>query len=864
MSAVGQWLRTMWSRGRALANRDRVEREFDEELSTHLELLVDEERRNGLSPADARREAIRRLGRPEIIREIHREQRGVHMFDTLVQDLKYAVRMLRKTPVFSAIVTLSLALGIGANTALFSMVDNLMLRSVPARDADRLVQVQQVALAFGFKKPVNVFPATAFDHMRAHNQAFSEIVGFVRLDRPSVIVDGSVEASREAEEVSNNFFIDLGVTPSIGRAPLPNDAAVAVISHGWWQTRFAGNPKAIGQIVTVAGQPYEIVGVAPRQFHGLSLDYAPDLWVTSRSPAVMQMVARMKTGVTPAEAKTSTQVILQDLALVPKEFASETELVAAGNGLSRLRAQFARPLLALTTLVAVVLLITCTNVATLMMVRNTARGRERTVRVALGASRARLVALNLVESVMLAMAGGALALLFARWGVTLLLSMLPLTAIPPPLAFQVDARVLGFAVLVSILCALLFGLAPALRATKVDLASALRSSQGAASPKGVRHVGRLLMVFQVGLSVLLLVGAGLFLQTLRNLAHVDIGFNPNNLLQVAIDTRAAGYPRGQVGGVHQLMLERIGSIPGVQSVSSVRNPIMKGALSRGMLRIPGLTIASGDSWETADVGPAFFETTRIPLLRGRTFTAADFASPRGFVVTDAWARKYVPNDDPVAKGIGVLGIVGNVRLAGVRRETAPLVFMMTTQELDRLNSLLVRTSAEPTAVIPAIREALGAINPRLLVDVRTMNQDIAADIAIERMVAATSAFFGLLGVLLVSIGIFGVASYTVSQRTTELGIRMALGAGRWSVIRDSLRDTIRVFGVGLALGVVAAFFAVRLVASLISDLLFGLSPTDAFTIVLAVLLMALVAIAACILPARRATRIDPLTAIRCE
>ena len=864
MSAIGQRFRTLWSRGRALANRDRVEREFDEELSTHLELLVDEERRNGLSPADARREAIRRLGRPDIIREIHREQRGVHMVDTLVQDLKYSVRMLRKTPVFSAVVTLSLALGIGANTALFSLVDDLMLRSVPARDADRLVQVQQVALALGFKKPVNVFPAPAFDHMRTHNQAFSEIVGFVRLERPSIVVDGVSEGSREAEHVSANFFTDLGVRPIVGRAPLPTDAAVAVISHGWWQTRFAGNPNAVGQLVTVADQPYEIVGVAPLQFTGLSIDYAPDVWISSRSPAMLQMVARMKPGVTRAEAKTSTQAVLQDLALVPKEFASDTELLDAGKGLSRLRGQYARPLLALTVLVAVVLLITCTNVATLLMVRNTARRRERTVRVALGASRARLLALNLVESLILAILGGALALVVARWGVTLLLSMLPFSVIPPRLAFQIDARVLGFAALLSVLSAVLFGLAPALRATRIDLASALRSSQGAASPKGVRHVGRMLMVFQVGLSVLLLVGAGLFLQTLRNLAHVEIGFNPDNLLQVAIDTRGAGYPRGQVGAVHQLMLERIGSIPGVQSVTSVRNPIMKGALSRGLIRIPGLTTAPGDSWETADVGPAFFETTGIPLLRGRTFTAADFASPHGFVVTDAWVRKYFPNEDPVAKGIGILGVVGNVRLAGVRRDIAPLVFMMTTQELDRLNSLLVRTSAEPAAVIPPIREALRAINPRLLVDVRTMRQDIAADIATERMVAATSAFFGLLGLLLVSIGTFGVASYTVSQRTTELGIRMALGAGRWSVIRDSLRDTIRVFAVGLALGAVAAIAAVRLVASLVSDLLFGLRPTDALTIVLAVVLMAVVAIVACILPARRATRIDPLTAIRCE
>jgi predicted permease len=484
--------------------------------------------------------------------------------------------------------------------------------------------------------------------------------------------------------------------------------------------------------------------------------------------------------------------------------------------------------------------------------------------VALGATRTRLLVLNLVESLVLAVLGGVLALVLARWGVTLILSMLPLATIPAPLAFQLDARVLGFAALLSVLSALLFGLAPGLRDTHLNVAGALRSSQGGAPPRSVRHLGRVLMAFQVGLSVLLLVGAGLFLQTLRNLAHVEIGFNPDKLLQVLIDTRGAGYRRGDVGGVHGLMLDRIGSIPGVLSVTSVRNPIMRGAMSRGLLQLPGLTTSPEDFWDSADVGPGFFETLGIPLLRGRTFTPPDFKSHRGIVVNDAWVRKYFPNEDPVAMGIGVLGVVGNVRLAGVRAPSAPMVFQMTSPELDRLNSLLVRSEADPAAVVPAIREALRAINPRLLIDVRTMRQEIATDIATERMVAATSSFFGVLGLLLVSIGIFGVASYTVAQRTTELGIRMALGAGRWTVIRDSLQDTVIVFGAGLAVGIVAAFVAVRLMANLVSDLLFGLRPTDTVSIVLAVLLMATVALVACILPARYATRIDPLTAIRCE
>jgi predicted permease len=772
--------------------------------------------------------------------------------------------MLWKSPAFTAIVTLSLALGIGANTALFSLVDDLLLRSMPVREPHRLVQVRQVGLALGFRKPVEAFPPPAFDQMRTHNEAFSAIVGFMRLERPAIALDGVVEPRSEVVQVSANFFDDLGVTPRVGRAPLPSDAPVAVISHAWWQARFGGSTNALGRLVSVGGQAYEIVGVAPPQFNGLSIDYAPDLWISSRSNAPLHMVARLKPGITAAQATTSTQTILQQLALIPPEIPTETELLPAGNGLSQLRVRYTRPLLALTVLVALVLLITCTNVGTLLTVRNAARRRERTVRVALGATRARLLVLNLVESLLLAALGGALALVLARWGVTLILSMLPLATIPAPLAFQLDARVLGFVALLSVLSALLFGLAPALRATQVNVATALRSSQGATSPKAARHVGRVLMAFQVGLSVLLLVGAGLFLQTLRNLAHVDIGFNPDKLVQVLIDTRGAGYPRGGVGGVHRLMLERIGAIPGVQSVTSVRNPIMRGAMSRGMMQLPGLTTSPGDFWDSADVGPNFFETLGVPLRRGRTFAASDFESHRGIVVNEDWVRKYFPNDDPVARGIGVLGVVGNVRLAGVRTESAPTVFHMTSPEVDRLNSLLVRTAAEPASVIPAIREALRAINPRLLIDVRTMRQEIATDIATERMVAATSSFFGVLGLLLVSIGIFGVASATVAQRTPELGIRMALGAGRWTVIRDSLQDTLLVFGAGLAVGILAAFAAVRLMGSLVSDLLFGLRPTDTISIVIAIVLMAAVAIVACILPARRATRIDPLTAIRCE
>ena len=864
------WLRLIWSRLQSLLTRDRLEREFDEELTTHLELLTDEFRRRGLSAADARRQALLKLGRPDRLREVHREQRGLPAFDILAQDVRYAVRMLRKSPAFTIVVTLSLALGIGANTALFSLVDSLLLRSLPVRTPDRIVQIQVVPiLPGGFRKPFPVFEPSVFDAVRAQGQVVSEVVGFLRLDRPTIAVDGAAEPARDVDRISTNFFRDLGVTPVIGRAPAPSDDAVAVISDRWWRARFDGNTGVLGRTVSIDGQTFSIIGVAPPRFHGFMVESSADIWISS--PAAtrdMMMIARLAPDVTAARAQGALHGLIRPFLQnrLPPDIEMETELVPAGQGLSQLRSQYRGALLALMVLVTLVLLTTCTNVGNLLMVRNAARNRELTVRAALGAGRSRLILQYLVESTLLAAIGCALGLVLARWGVSIVVSMLPLPAIPESLMFHVDARVLGFAAGVSLLSALLFGLAPAWRATEVDATACLRSSQGSTAPRNVRRLGRVLVACQVGLSVVLLVGAGLFVQTLRNLSRQDVGFNPDRLLQVSIDTRFAGYGKGQVGDVYRLLLERVAAVPGVQSVTGVRNPILRHSLSKMAVRLPGVEFGQGEMWDGADVGPAFFETMAIPVLRGRTFTAADFAGDqRGlFVVNESWVKRYFPNDDPVARQIGIIGVVKDVKIDGVRTEARPTMFAMAMKEPDRVNSLQVRTASEPEAIVPAIREAIQRINPKLLVGIRTMHEDIDRDIAKERMVAALSAFFSFLGLLLASIGIFGVASYTVAQRTKELAIRRALGADRWSVIRESLRETMVVFGLGLAAGTLAAVAAARFTASVIADLLFGLTATDAANIALAVAVMVTVALAACVLPAHRATTIDPLAGLREE
>jgi predicted permease len=525
-------------------------------------------------------------------------------------------------------------------------------------------------------------------------------------------------------------------------------------------------------------------------------------------------------------------------------------------------------------LVILVLLITCTNIGTLLMVRNSARTRELAVRVSLGARRSRLITQLLVESAVLAAVGGALAILVARGGVSVILSMLP--AAPVALEFQIDWRVLTFAAGVSLLCTLLFAVAPAWRATQVNLTASLRAGQGTTMSRGTRRLGKILLAGQVGLSVVLLAGGGLFLQTIRNLTRADPGFDSRTLLQVVVDTQGSAYRHGQVGNLYRLLIERLTAIPGVLSASGSRNPIMRGPLS-GRSEV-----------EQVEIGPQFFETMRIPLLRGRFLGAGDYTMagfrafpigsgqvielPAVVVISESLAKQLFPGADPVGQRLPeplsqrpvIIGVVKDARFSGLREDLRPPIYLAQGREPDRFNAIEVRTVGDPSTVAQAVQEEVRRVNPRLLLGVYTMQEEMDRSIARERMVAAISAFFSTLGLVLACVGLFGVASYAVAQRTNELGIRIALGAGRWDVICESLRDTLLVFGAGLIAGVLSAIAGVRLAAAAISDLLFGLTATDSLNIAIAVLVMIAVAILACVVPARRAATVDPLVAIRYE
>jgi predicted permease len=887
-------LRVLWSRLRSFLRRDHLDRDFEDELAAHLELLTDDGRRRGLSEPAARREALLTLGPPASLREQHRDARGLPRVDALVQDTRYAFRMLRKTPGFTAIVVLTLALGIGANTALFSLVDNLLLRSLPVRDPDRLVHLQVFAADDtrrepAFRKPmVEFFDRAVFDAVRSRSEVFADVVGFRRLEeRPEIAVDGAVELTRDVEQISANYFTSLGVSPILGRSPVASDGHVAMISARWWRDRFGGREDVLGRTLTVRGKSYAIVGVAPPRFHGFNLDISSDLWILPAADS-LEMVARLQPGVTPDRARAAAHPILEEdvVKRFPREASvpKETEARALGQGHSRLRDQYKSALLALMALVALVLLTTCTNVGNLLMLRNAARRRELTVRAALGAGRARLVVQALVESTLVAAAGCIAGIFLARWGVSIVLSMLPLPAAPGALTFVADARVVGFAIGIAVLSAVVFGLGPAWRATDVDLTGALRASRGVTLPQRTRRLGRVLVACQVGLSVLLLVGAGLFVQTLRNLSLLDMGFSPDRLLQVRIDPRGAGYKEEQVPALNRLLLERLSAVPGVRMTTSVGDSLMQGSSTSMAIPIPGLERRNHEMWDALGVGPQFFETMGIELVRGRTFTASDFAAEYvpppvahgpgsreildfvrrtgPYVINEAFAKQYFPNVDPLVTTSPIVGIVRDAKLLGVGRDVAPLMFLPSRRP--RMGAIVARTAGEAETVTSAIREVIQTIHPRLLAGVNTVGDAMNRNIARERMVAAISGFFGILGLTLAAIGIFGVASSTVVQRRKELGIRRALGAGGWAVVRESLRETLAVVAIGLVAGAALAFVAVRLAASVIADLLYGLSATDTANFVLAIGVMLMAALVACTLPALRATRIDPLSVIRDE
>ncbi|HKS05942.1 MAG TPA: ADOP family duplicated permease [Gemmatimonadaceae bacterium] len=875
-------LHALVARLRATFTAGRVDREFDEELLAHFEMLVDDLRRAGYSNDDARREAARKLGRLDPLREDHRNQRGYPALDLVVQSLRHALRRLAKTPGFAIVVALTLALGIGANTALFSLVDNLLLRSLPVRDPDQLVRLQVFLLeesGRNTKPHAPDFGRAVFASVRAEHRIVEDVVGYQTTDRAAIAIDGVVQRERAVDVVSPNFFTALGVRPVAGRWPDTSDVNVAAISERWWRSQFGGAAGVLGRTITIDGKNYAIVGVAAARFHGFDLDRSVDAWIAPASGPLM-MVARLQSGVTPKQAELALhRLLIEEVDARERTLPMATEALPVGSGLSGLRDQYRGALLALMGLVTLVLLATCANVGNLVMLRNTARRRELALRAALGASRSRLIGISLGETALLGVAGCIGGLLLARIGVAAIVAMLPLPAPPDALTFHADVRVLGFAAGTCMLGALLFGVAPALRATDVNFTGWLQSSHGLTAPARTRQIGRFFVGAQVALSVLLLVGAGLFVQTLRNLSRLHVGFSTEQTFQLLIDSRFAGYDDKDVPALSQTLLARLNEVPGVRAASRTRNRLMMGTTGMSMgIRLPGISEPI-DNWDGLEVGPQFFETMGLTLLRGRLFVTADFVSSvdprrsaeaaraydRGFagplIVNESFVKRYFPGTDPLAAGPRIVGVVKDAKLLSVKDDVRPLMFLASPRP-PFFGAVQVRAVGDAQAIEKAIRRAVSAVHPQLLSDMSTLGEVSARSIAKERMVATISGFFSVLGLVLAAIGIFGIASSAVGQRTKELGIRRALGAGRWVLVREALRESFVVFGFGLSAGALAAFIAVRWTSSFVGDLLYGLTATDAINFLTAIGAMVVVAVAACTIPAVRATRVDPLLSIR--
>jgi predicted permease len=853
-------VRSVLARLVAVFRRRFLDREFADELNEHLAMLIEENVARGFSPQDARRAALQKLGEPAALQEMHRELRGLPFLEALARDVRYAARTLRKSYWFTALTVLSLGLGIGANTALFSVVDALLVRTLPVHEPECLVFVQRTSLTTGKKAGID---RTAFEALSSVRSVLAGASVHVPLIQPSLTIAGENETGRMVVWTTNDFFRLMGVRASAGstyRAVSDgSQPPLAVISDRFWTARFGRRADVNGTSIEVNSRSYTIIGVAAPDFHGISLDASVDVWLLSppENFTVAMMIGRLQPNVTVAQAQAALSAAFAHLNPDIPVSQTQTKVLPASRGLSVLREQYRRPVVALTVVTVLVLLITCTNVGNLLAIRNTRRAQELGVRASLGASRARLLQQLLIESALLAGAGAVAAWLIARWGVSTLLATLPLSAIPEQLEFRTDARVLLFMGALSAFGALLFGFAPAWRAARTDVGATLKTLQHTATP---RRRGLWLVTTQIGLSIILLTGAGLFHQTLRNMTRVNLGFDARRLLQVELADRAVRYRAEEVRGVYTRLLEVVAAVPGVESVTTFGNALFP----RWWTGVP-----QPDDYGAGIVGPRFFENMGIQLVRGRLFVPEDEnRSEAVSIVSESFADKFFPGQDVLGQRAGynnleVVGVVRDVNLDNVRWRNLPVVYRLGIREQRLvLGALLVRTTADPSTVIPQVAEAVSSVNPRLFVAAGTVDDVINRSIARERMVAMTSSFFGILGLLLAAIGVFGVAAYTVARRTSELGLRIALGASRGAIIQESLRDTMTVVGIGVIVGLAGAYIGARLVSGFVADMLFGLEASDWHNLANAAALMMIAAVAACLAPAFRALRIDPVRAIR--
>lgn len=829
----------------------------------------------------------------------------------LIREFRFAVRSLFKSPVFTIIAVLSLALGIGANTAVFTFLDQALLRLLPVKDADQLVQLKEAGEHYGSNTGINALSYPIYKDFSEKNQVFSGM--FCRSSQPFSVNFGTRNERTSGELVTGTYFPVLGIKPALGRLFTAADdrtrggAPFAVLGYDYWQTRFAGNSNVIGRSLLVNNHKLAIIGVAQKGFAGVEPLFEVQVYVPmamaeqitkedkpfdNRRRRWVQVFARLKTDVTPMQAKASLQPIyhsILEMEVQQPAFAHASaysreqflrmrlDVMPGGRGQSVAREFLETPLWAMMAMVSLVLLIACANVANLIIARAASRQREIAVRLALGASRGRIAEQLLSESLILAFTGGALGLMVSAWTMRLLVGIMPHVDPPIRLDTNPDLRVLCFSLIVSAATALIFGLLPALQATRTELAPTLKDQANAVAGGGQARWRKLLVSFQVALSLLLLIGAGLFVGTLRNLKSVNPGFDINNLISFSLDPTLSGYDAKRANLFYKQLSQDLSALPGVLSAAlCVVAPLSFGEWDSS-ITVEGYTYKPGEDMNPLlnYVSPVFFTTFKIPLYAGRDFTDKDtLGAPKVAIVNEKFARHFFGKKSAIGRRIGmggdpgtktdieIIGVVGDTKYQTIRQD-APREMYFPYQQNDWATAMTayVRTDAGSAQMFPALRNVVRKQDARLPVfQMKTEERQLDDVLAVERLAASLSSGFGLLAAILAAIGLYGVLAFVVARRTREIGIRMALGAETVNVLWIVMREVLLLVGIGIAVGLPAALA----ISNLVRSQFYGMSPSDPNVIVLATLGIAAIAAISAYLPARRATRVEPVTALRYE
>jgi predicted permease len=837
--------------------------------------------------------------------------------ENLIKDIRYGLRSLRKRPAFAAIAIVTLTLGIGANTAIFTLVNAVMFKTLPVHDPQELVLFSDATgEGTSIDDPPKVgrwdrFSYASFQYLRDHQQSFQEVAAVRSGGSPLSVrhsdADRSGVQQATGQLVSGNYFSVLGVTAMRGRLLTPEDdkpgaPPVAVISNRYWQKVLNSDNGVVGKSFILNGNGFTVVGITPPEFFGERVRQSPDFWMplafqpqieirdsylTDHQVYFLMLMGRLKDGVRFEQAQAEMNLALRqflteqagsDLSEDRRKRIADTyvQLVSGAGGISGLRAHYSKPLQTLMVIVAMVLLIACANIGGLLLSRGAARKAEVSLRMALGATRVRIIRQFLTESLILAALGGVCGILVSFWGVSLLVKLVAKTT---PLDTAPDLKVLLFTIGVSLISGVLFGLTPAVRASKTDLASAMKLKNRQGGGRLRLNFSSALVVMQIGLSMVLLTGAGLFLRSLLLLQNEQVGFEKSNVLLMRIDPRLAGYKTTELSALYTQLLERVSSLAGIRSVSLATYSPMSGSNRSSTLAIPGYVPQPNEDMDVQDmlIGPNYADTLKLPLLQGREITQRDTpSSQKVAVISKTFADRFFKNQNPLGRLITfgdpakkdelieVVGVMGDMKWEDARDTPLATVFrpILQVQEGGAYTARLqIRTDANPSDLAQSVRQAIAQVDNRMPIsEVTTLSEQFRQTLNQDRLVTQLVSFFGGLALLLACIGLYGMMAHSVTRRTNEIGIRMALGAERSTIVKMILRETLLLVIVGLAIGIPSALLAARF----ISSQLFGLGAGDPRTFIAAAVVLIGVAIAAGYVPARRASRVNPLTALREE